>query len=657
MNRIPRILLAALLSLFAVSLALAGGTTASAVQAVAHGQGVLWNVDHTSWLGNYELDDGNHGYCIDVVRPAPRGADFDYVDGGAAGWFPRDDAARLAYISQRWGAPGDPLTAAAAQLAVWTITGLAGHDQAYFAQRANADADLVLQAANHMIQLANGGGGASRGASAAVELDLDGATGTVVSQLSVDYLAGAATLPARSFDGRMTLHGATFDGGATSAVVPNGVITPIHPHQSGATEEVSVEVEYTGLPFGSGFRLGRNTGDSQNLLVTHPFTTTARATDAERGPTGLPFRPRVQTTTSAAVAEPGSTLTDYLELGVHPDSATDGEWGVYRATDGSLNPVPVVIESVLLGPFTTRPGEADAAPADAPVICRVETEVDTGPGVVETPPCTVPGAGYYVWTDSIDPARTPAEKGGDRLEAWESRFGVASETTVVPVAPSISTVASASEVTGRGCVSDRLQVEGLLPGTGPLVVNSTLLGPLPTRPVAGETPEGWEHFPVAGTVVTTVSGNGPHESPCIPIAKPGFYYFVFESAGTTSGGDEASSTQAQPTSAQAAGGEDPGSATRRPESAGADGDDLPALVPAFSDTRVHESESIAVAGPPTPPMSTSTPAPTPSPTAPAAVRLAQTGHSVAPSAMSTTLAVSAIIAGLAGLGLATRRWR
>ncbi|MCS5718260.1 hypothetical protein N1027_08920 [Herbiconiux sp. CPCC 205763] len=642
MNRIPRILIAVFLSLITVSLALSAGATAFAAQAVAHGQGVLWKVDHTSWLGNYELDDGNFGYCIDVTRPTPHGADFDYVDGATAGWFSADDSARLAFISREWGAPGDPLTAAAAQLAVWTITGLAGHDQAYFAQRANADADLVVQAANHMLRIANGGSGASRGASATVQLDLDGSRGSVISQVTVDYLSGPVTLSPGSFSGRMTLHGATFDGGGTTATVGNGVATRIHPEQAGAVEEVSVDIVYDDLPFGPGFRLGRNTGDSQNLLVTHPFPTSARATDAERGPSGLPFHPRVETTTSNAVAEPGTALTDTLELGVHADSPTGDEWGVYRAPDGSLVPIPVVIESVLLGPFPTRPVESDAAPADAPVVCSVETAAETGPGTMESPPCIVPEAGYYVWTDSIDPARTPFEKGGDRLMSWASRFGVASETTVVPASPTITTAASAADVHDSGCVSDRLTVDGLPRGAAPIVVTSTLLGPLPNRPAEETTPEGWADFPVAGTVTTTIESDGTHESPCIQVDDAGFYYFVFESAGSDP--DELGGS----TSGGAG-----GDADHRTAGDAGGTDRAPVLIPAFSDTRVHESESVAVIAPLVPP----TPPATAPPAPPATVQLASTGGSGAPTVMSTTLAVTAIIAGLAGLGLATRRWR
>lgn len=219
--------------------------------------------------------------------------------------------------------------------------------------------------------------------------------------------------------------------------------------------------------------------------------------------------------------------------------------------------------------------------------------------------------------------------------AWASRFGVASETTVVPVTPKIATAASAAEISDHGCVSDRLTVDGLPDGAEPITVTSRLLGPLTRRPAEGSTPEGWADFPLAGTVSTTIDTNGTHETPCIRVSAPGYYYFVFESDGSDP-------------SVHADDGRGNGAADEAWRSASSSVV-LPALVPAFSDTRVHESESVAVSAPSAPPS--------PAPTPPSAAKLAQTGGGGAPTAMSTTLAVIAIIAGLAVVGLASRRVR
>ncbi|MCS5732637.1 hypothetical protein [Herbiconiux daphne] len=649
MNRHLRILTAALFTLVTLSVVVgAGHTTAFAVRALAHGQGVLWNADHASWIGNYELDDGNFGYCIDVSRHAPAGADVDYVNGGDTGWFSPDDSARLTFISRNWGSPADALTAAAAQLATWTITGLAGHDQAYFAQRANADAALVLQTANHMLHIVDGPGGASRGASATAELTLDGDTGTVVSQVVADYLAGPSSIDPGTFSSTMTLQGATFDDGNRAAVIKNGVVARIHPDQVGATEHVSVEVAYHDLPFGTGFRLGRNTGDTQNLLVTMPFPLDVRASAAAAGPTALPFRPLVQTTSSSTTARPGDELTDTLHLGVHPESKTGKEWGVYRAAGGTLELIPVVIESRLLGPFSTPPVEADSMPADAPEVCSVEVEVDTGPGVYETPPCVVPTPGYYVWVDSIDPARTPVDRGRDRLTGWTSPFGVATETTLVPAEPRIETTASANEVKQKTCISDSLTVTGLPSGIDPVVVRSTLIGPLGVAPEAESTPAGWEGFPVAGAVTTRVATDGTHRTPCISVTKPGFYYFVFE---TTSG--DASSGSATPDE----NGGETSSVAASPAGPGLSSSGLGPLVPPVSDTRVHASESVEFAAPPATPTPTAPPTPpatapaVPVTPAPPVTALARTGVAGEPSAVAVALSVGLIVIGLAVVGL------
>ncbi|MCS5714800.1 hypothetical protein NVV95_09580 [Herbiconiux sp. CPCC 205716] len=579
----PRLrLLSVLLATAALALgSLLAAGPALAVRALAHGQGVMWEGDHASWIGSYLLDDGNTGYCLDVEKPQPAGTDVTYVDGSTTGSYSTADSARLAYISRNFGSPADPLSAASAQLATWTVAGLGGHDQAWFARRANDSAGDVVIAANHILSRADGPGGASTGVSATVSLELEGPGGSVRSELLVDYLAGRASVPAGSFSGQLVLTGATFADGSTSRSVPNGTSVPILPAQRGTTETVSVTVEYRALPFGPGFRLGRNTGPNQSLLVDHPYPRDARASTRATAPSELPFAPRVQTQTSAAIVQPGDALSDALHLDAHPSSPAGTTWGVYTAADGSLAPIPVVVTSVLHGPFPAAPVESETAPAGSPVVCTVETLAAAGPRRYDSPPCTVPSPGFYVWTDSIDPTRTPPAQGGTRLRPWTSRFGVAAETTLAPAAPTLSTTATrvtappptpsptprpsapgphdldslaadrgphdldapvaadartasgVLSITAPTCIADSLHLEGLPPGIEPVEVRSTLLGPLPALPELESTPDDWRDFPVAGRTTTTLATDGDHVTACLPISTPGHYYFVTESDGST----------------------------------------------------------------------------------------------------------------------------
>ena len=134
-------------------------------------------------------------------------------------------------------------------------------------------------------------------------------------------------------------------------------------------------------------------------------------------------------------------MADRLTVGVDDGDGLLPTWGV-RASDDGFEPVTAVVESTLHGPFAEPIVEAESAPMDGPTVCTVETEVD-GAGEYTTPSCTLPAAGYYVWTERIDPARTPEPEGGDRMRPWTSRFGVASEVSRV-LAPGAAPAAAAT---------------------------------------------------------------------------------------------------------------------------------------------------------------------------------------------------------------------
>lgn len=523
--------LAALACLLLGALAgLAGPAPASAVIASGHGHGHLWHGDGTSWLGSYRLADGRLGFCLQVDRPVPTGHDYTVGERVLDALSP-DDAARLAWISRTQAGTTDPDVAAAAQLATWMITGLGGRAPEWYAARAGGSATRVVHLAHDLLAQASAPGGASRGVSATLLLDLrpDG-SGTVRGDLLVDEVAtGSGPAAPGTASGTITLTGAVFADGTAVAAVPNGTAVEIRATGSPAVHEVTAEVGYTRLPLGASMTVATSASGSQDLVVVNETSAHASARASAAVVSNLPFQPRVQTRTSAATAQAGALVHDVLEIDAAAVEGLSAEWGVDDAPDGFRSPVPVVVRSTLLGPFPAPPVHAARPPEGAPVVCEVRTEVASGPGRYTTPACALPATGYFVWVERILPDDTPPDRGRDKVRPWTSEFAVASEITFVPFAPRLETVATENRVEPGACVADRLLVSGLNPAAVGLEVTSVLLGPFAEAPAVGE--ELAPDAPEAGRVSTPVPADGEHTTACVPVGRPGHYVFVYESAG------------------------------------------------------------------------------------------------------------------------------
>lgn len=219
--------------------------------------------------------------------------------------------------------------------------------------------------------------------------------------------------------------------------------------------------------------------------------------------TVVPWTPQVTTQTSHEVAEPGTELTDHLEVvGLRPGASVD-------------------VVSTLYGPFPQRPQLADEVPADAPVAGEVTTTVtgdEDGLASVTTEPVTIEESGYYVWHETI--AGTAVE------DPWSAPFGVTSETTLVPWSPQVTTQTSEAVVTPGSELFDTLHVTGGRPEV-PIAVTSTLYGPFDEAPELGDA------VPVdAGEVgvVTTVVIPGPDGTATVdtdPLVVDGVGYYVW----------------------------------------------------------------------------------------------------------------------------------
>ncbi|WP_345375445.1 hypothetical protein [Frondihabitans cladoniiphilus] len=634
-----RVVLAALLIL-GVLASLVPATPAAALRGAAHGVGYL-HTDGVSWIGTYRLDDGGLAFCLEAGRASPIGSSYESQLTDAALGHSREETAQVAYILRKWVATPDPDAAAAAALAVWTIMGLNGHSQAWYASRAGDRARQVLTLTGEVLREAASNANVDQKVDVRFDIDADGRLG-VTTDLVLTHIGGrTSTAPDSAAVGRITATGATIPDGSSSGLVVNGERRVLTPTGEGAVTAISVSADYADLPFGAAVAVGTSVGGAQALLL--PVTTTglARGASAYDLISPLPFQPRVLTKTSAATAESGTLLRDELSLDVEPGDGLLREWGVFRSGDG-FAPIPVTIRSRLLGPFASAPTVEPDWPSDAPEVCTVETVMASGPGTTTTAGCTIPTAGYYVWVESIDPADTPVDQGRDRLRPWRSPFGVATEVTLTPALPSIVTRADASTAAPGSCVSDHLEATGIPSGVS-LEVESLLVGPLAERIEDGhdftdDLGPGLDGLPVAGRTTTTVVGGFGSDADaeaeagagagadlvsattdCVDVPAPGHYAFVLRSPGTE---------------------------------ADADGRQL---VPAFADLVAHRAEMIDVPEPEVPTVPPTPPAPPSPPAAPAKpAALAFTGDEVLPKLLAGAGALSVGVFAVLGTLVARR---
>ena len=458
-----------------IGLLLSGAPPATAAVSTGHGVGHLAE-NGVSWIGSYRLDDGSLVFCLEVGKKAPTGHDYQFVDSATLGRFTPDDLARLAYISRTAAPSADPTEAAAGQLATWRIAGLDGRSPEYYAARAGASAQAVLDRSSQLLAAADAPSGASRGVTGSVTLtpaDDDNRL-TVTSGLTVDFLAsGPTALAPGVHSGTMSLSGAVFDDGRAERTVSNGETVSITTTGTDPASTVAAMVRYNDLPYGSAFTAGHAGDDVQQVLVARPGSASGSATILSTVPSTKPFQPVVNTKTSKATAAAGEAISDELTVSALVDESRDDllpVWGVYRPAtpppagsvsavdENGMLPIPVVVESSLLGPFSDPIEPAAEPPAGAPVVCSVEVRIETGPGNYRTPECVLPGSGYFVWVERISPSRTPVEQGGSRILPWQSPFGTASEVTFVapppapelPPAPAAPAAAPVLADTGSG---------------------------------------------------------------------------------------------------------------------------------------------------------------------------------------------------------------
>ena len=175
----------------------------------------------------------------------------------------------------------------------------------------------------------------------------------------------------------------------------------------------------------------------------------------------VPYTPQVTTQTSTQVATAGSELTDLLTLSGAAPGTT------YQVT------------SVLYGPFEAQPSPQATVPADAPVVGSVVTSLTAdadGQASGQTDGLVVDQEGYYVWVETI-----PEDLLGSGSRGWTGEFGQASETSVVPWQPVVTSQVDQAITEPGESSFDTLLVSGGQP-FGQVGLQVNLYGPLASDP-------------------------------------------------------------------------------------------------------------------------------------------------------------------------------
>lgn len=175
--------------------------------------------------------------------------------------------------------------------------------------------------------------------------------------------------------------------------------------KSAAGGQFKVTMNVDNLP-GDDVRYWNQAG-SQKMIAVGSSDKTSASAEATVEDTRV-WSPKVTTKTSDAFAVPGKAISDTIEVAGNKDG----------------NPLEVTSK---LYYSQTPIKESDKVPAGAKEVGSVKTTVK-GNGTFKTPEVKVGDGGYYVWVESIPATTIPT---GGTTKAWNGKYGVASEITVV----------------------------------------------------------------------------------------------------------------------------------------------------------------------------------------------------------------------------------
>jgi len=219
-------------------------------------------------------------------------------------------------------------------------------------------------------------------------------------------------------------------------------------------------------------------GDETHLGVTSPCAVPSESFRVE-------VQPRVSTVVSATKVQPGTTITDRIDVaGLGGETAT--------------------IQASLYGPFSTR--EAIACTGTPFWSGTVQA---VGDGQFTTAPVQLAIPGYYTYRETIAAAGF--------VRAAETKCGEVPETTVAVGAPRLTTRVSAQSTKPGATITDSVVVTGL--GVLRVTVSAELFGPFATEgAIRCDGTPAWK-----GTVVAT--GDGTYTTPPVRLDRAGYYTY------------------------------------------------------------------------------------------------------------------------------------
>ena len=337
-----------------------------------------------------------------------------------------------------WGESLDPNVTAAVQLFVWDIADHGnyvnrGGDAHFITRVPSGQQGTVL--ANLSVMRSEAAQNAVPNPSVSVSISMS------------DQYAGQLTVTTHpaSLAGHVTLTNATFANGSTTATLGSGTHTITGtPPESAPSYQVTAQMTANAVKYGAGVDLFYTPGEQRILGAASFGALTASASTPE---IPLDFQPVISTQVTSKFVQAGDPMVDGLTV-----SVTKHSW---IKVDGQ--PVQLVAEGALYGPFNAQPAEANAPPAGAP-IAGVEQLALTGPGTYHSQGTILaPESGFYTWVWRIDKDQQ-GENARFVTESFTDRFGQVIETSVVPFQPEAVSKANGKLVAPGDAVTDTITV-------------------------------------------------------------------------------------------------------------------------------------------------------------------------------------------------------